>query len=164
MDDTQKEGSSGDVTIAEAAFNPPQSTTISTEAQRPTIAQAPQPPAPAVSPTAPEESDSDDPSVSVPASTACKRRGCNVNSNADIKPTREGELCVYHPGHPIFHEGSKGWTCCKRRVLEFDEFMKIEGCKQKPKHLFTGTKKTQEQEERVTDVRYEVSPCWSYCN
>lgn len=23
---------------------------------------------------------------------------------------------------PIFHEGSKGYTCCKRRVLEFDEY------------------------------------------
>jgi hypothetical protein len=40
---------------------------------------------------------------------------------------------------PIFHEGSKGYTCCKRRVLEFDEycrlvdeidyrFLKIPGC------------------------------------
>jgi len=24
---------------------------------------------------------------------------------------------------PIFHEGSKGYTCCKRRVLEFDEYL-----------------------------------------
>jgi len=40
---------------------------------------------------------------------------------------------------PIFHEGSKGYTCCKRRVLEFDEFMKIEGCKTKDRHLFIGS-------------------------
>lgn len=52
---------------------------------------------------------------------------------------------------PIFREGSKvrvcsaacssinpgfqGYLCCKRRVLEFDEFLKIEGCK-KGRHLF----------------------------
>ena len=35
----------------------------------------------------------------------------------------------FHPGQPIFHEGSKGWSCCTRRVLEFDEFLKIKGCK-----------------------------------
>lgn len=41
---------------------------------------------------------------------------------------------------PIFHEGSKGYSCCKRKVLEFDEysvpphifltlrFLKIPGC------------------------------------
>lgn len=23
---------------------------------------------------------------------------------------------------PIFHEGSKGYSCCKRRTLDFDEF------------------------------------------
>ena len=48
---------------------------------------------------------------------------------------------MYHPGAPLFHEGSKGYTCCKRRVLEFDEFMKIEGCKTKDKHLFVGSGK-----------------------
>jgi hypothetical protein len=54
---------------------------------------------------------------------------------------RENEKCVFHPGVPIFHEGSKGYTCCKKRVLEFDEFMKIEGCETKPRHLFVGSGK-----------------------
>ena len=40
----------------------------------------------------------------------------------------------------IFHEGSKGYLCCKRRVLEFSEFLKIEGCTE-GKHLFVGSKK-----------------------
>lgn len=40
----------------------------------------------------------------------------------------------------IFHEGSKGYLCCKRRVLEFSEFLKIEGCTE-GKHLFVGPKK-----------------------
>jgi hypothetical protein len=59
---------------------------------------------------------------------------------------------VYHPGVPLFHEGSKGWTCCKRRVLEFDEFMKIEGCKTKKRHLFVGKSKPV-GEEKVETLR-----------
>jgi hypothetical protein len=42
----------------------------------------------------------------------------------------------FHSGQPIFHEGSKGYSCCKRRTLEFDEFLLMEGCKT-GKHRFT---------------------------
>ena len=66
---------------------------------------------------------------------------------------RDGEKCVYHPGQAIFHEGSKGWTCCKRRVLEFDEFMKIEGCEHKGKHLFIGRKHRNGKEEKLMEIR-----------
>jgi len=61
---------------------------------------------------------------------------------------------------PLFHEGSKGWTCCKRRVLEFDEFMKIEGCKKRKRHCFVGKRGKEKQgasstgaEEKVDSVR-----------
>ncbi|RAL63746.1 hypothetical protein DID88_003393 [Monilinia fructigena] len=27
------------------------------------------------------------------------------------------EDCLYHPGPPIFHEGQKGWKCCKPRTI-----------------------------------------------
>ena len=63
---------------------------------------------------------------------------------------------MYHPGQPIFHEGSKGWTCCKRRVLEFDEFMRIEGCKKKARHMYIGSgkkSKSKDEEEKVENVR-----------
>lgn len=53
----------------------------------------------------------------------------------------------------MFHEGSKGWTCCKRRVLEFEEFMRIEGCRQKDKHLFVGTGSNEEEENIILNVR-----------
>jgi len=59
---------------------------------------------------------------------------------------------VDHPGVALFPEGSKGWTCCKRRVLEFDEFMKIEGCKTKKRHLFVGKGKPN-GEEKLETVR-----------
>ena len=45
------------------------------------------------------------------------------NSDVHVPPPR------FHPGQPVFHEGSKGWSCCARRVLEFEEFLKIKGCK-----------------------------------
>ncbi|KAL9130590.1 MAG: hypothetical protein Q9217_001250 [Psora testacea] len=120
--------------------------------QKGAISQAPQPTPPVASSNLLQESDSDDPSTPIPMNTTCKRRGCNATYNVDTKSSREGEECAYHPGQALFHEGSKGWTCCKRRVLEFDEFLKIEGCKSKKKHLFVGSKKDAGQEEKVMDV------------
>ncbi|KAI4282553.1 MAG: hypothetical protein L6R38_002850 [Xanthoria sp. 2 TBL-2021] len=122
---------------------------------RPSASQRPQAPQqPASAPSAPPpESESDDPSVTVPANKTCRRRGCNATSSADtVSADRSDENCVYHPGQALFHEGSKGWTCCKRRVLEFDEFMKIEGCKRKKRHLFVGSGKKDVGEEALKTV------------
>lgn len=105
-------------------------------------------PRPAASPAPPEEED-DDPSLPIPAGASCKRKGCGKSYTGD----RSAEECVHHPGQAIFHEGSKGWTCCKRRVLEFDEFMKIAGCKTKSQHLFVGKKKDDQAEELLQEVR-----------
>lgn len=117
--------------------------------------RAAQPAPPAAPFLAPPESDSDDPSIPVPSNITCRRRGCNATSAVESPLSRGGEECVYHPGQALFHEGSKGWTCCKRRVLEFDEFMKIEGCKRKSNHLFVGSKKQSAQEEAVSEVRHD---------
>ena len=120
----------------------------------PRVPQAPQPSVLAPAPPEPE-SDSDDPFLPIPPNITCRRRGCNSTSSSDIT-SRDGEECVYHPGHPLFHEGSKGWTCCKRRVLEFDEFMRIEGCKRKEKHHFVGSGKKGmkgNEEEKLDTIR-----------
>ncbi|MCJ1328291.1 hypothetical protein MMC10_004967 [Thelotrema lepadinum] len=121
--------------------------------------RAPQavPAAPSPRAVTPEpESDSDNPSLPIPPKVTCRRRGCNANSS-ETKESREGEECVHHPGHPIFHEGSKGWSCCKKRVLDFDEFMQIEGCKTKQKHMFVGSGKIKGSgDEKVVDsVRHD---------
>lgn len=97
------------------------------------------------------ESDTDDPTQEIPPNITCKRRACGVTST--FEASREGEECVHHPGQALFHEGSKGWSCCKRRVLEFDEFMKIQGCRKKPRHLFIGSARDAAQEETLTTVR-----------
>ncbi|RQM05092.1 hypothetical protein DH86_00003513 [Scytalidium sp. 3C] len=101
----------------------------------PTRAPITRPINPATPPPPPPESEDDDPSLAIPPGATCRRKTCGAKYTGD----REGEKCVYHPGAPLFHEGSKGYTCCKRRVLEFDEFMKIEGCKTKDRHLFVGS-------------------------
>lgn len=116
-------------------------------ARQPIAAQSPRPTA---SPAPPEdESDAED--AVVPDNTTCKRKGCG--SVYKQGQDRSKEECVHHPGQALFHEGSKGWTCCKRRVLEFDEFMRIPGCKTKSRHCFVGKKKDEQTEEALSEVR-----------
>lgn len=57
--------------------------------------------------------------MTVEKGTACKRKACGERYDGE---SRADEECRYHAGAPIFHEGSKGYSCCKRRVLDFDEF------------------------------------------
>ncbi len=38
-------------------------------------------------------------------------------------------------------------------MLEFDEFMKIEGCKRKGRHLFVGSGKKSGEEEKLMEVK-----------
>ncbi|KAL1637590.1 hypothetical protein SLS58_009263 [Diplodia intermedia] len=113
-------------------------------------------PTPTRSPAPPPEDEDDDPSLPIPDGAACKRKACGATYDA-ATGRGEGvdESCVHHPGVPIFHEGSKGYSCCKRRVLEFDEFMRIEGCATKARHLFVGSKKKDDEsaEDIVETVR-----------
>jgi hypothetical protein len=91
-----------------------------------------------------EDSDADD--MTFEEGVTCKRRGCGKSYSKSIP--RADEKCVYHPGVPIFHEGSKGWTCCKRRVLEFEEFLRIEGCKERQGHCYIGKKAREREKEK----------------
>ncbi|KAI9065098.1 chord-domain-containing protein [Trametes sanguinea] len=99
----------------------------------------------------------DDLSVPVPPGTVCRHNGCNVAFESDEVHRKEGGAaaeCTYHPKPPIFHEGSKGYLCCKRRVLEFEEFLKIEGCK-KGRHVFVPKKRADSEEEEFTQCRID---------
>ncbi|KAL4949566.1 HSP20-like chaperone [Aspergillus filifer] len=122
---------------------------VAASAPQPAHSPAIPPPSNAPSP-APEEPESDDPEIPIPDNATCRRKGCGATYNKDF--SREEEKCIHHPGVPVFHEGSKGWSCCKRRVLEFDAFLKIEGCTEKKKHLFVGKGKAA-GEEKVETVR-----------
>ncbi|WVQ74613.1 hypothetical protein IAR50_004214 [Cryptococcus sp. DSM 104548] len=97
-----------------------------------------------------KEEEQDDLSLAVPEGARCKRTACGALWEGEQVSRGEGEkaVCRYHPQSAVFHEGSKGYLCCKRRVLEFDEFIKIKGCKE-GKHLFVGQKKDETKEEFV---------------
>ncbi|KZT54585.1 chord-domain-containing protein [Calocera cornea HHB12733] len=120
---------------------------------------APPAPLPAAAPApkepakpAPLEIPEDEPGVTVEKGVRCKRNGCSAVfvDEATSRGEGEGAECVFHPAPPIFHEGSKGYMCCKRRVLEFDEFLKIRGCTT-GKHLFAPEpdEEPEEEEEAV---------------
>ncbi|KAG6026452.1 hypothetical protein E4U41_001262 [Claviceps citrina] len=118
-------------------------------------------PAAQSAPTSPPpvlETEDDDPDLEIADGATCRRRTCGQKYRRGA--SRDGEKCLYHPGAPIFHEGSKGYLCCKRRVLEFDQFLKIEGCKTKDRHLFIGSGKkgragSAGEEEVLTTVRHD---------
>ncbi|KAF9567585.1 chord-domain-containing protein [Agrocybe pediades] len=83
--------------------------------------------------------------------TPCRRKGCStkfVSDEVNRYGDGEGTVCRYHPLPPIFREGSKGYLCCKRRVLEFDEFMKIEGCTT-GRHCFIPVETESKADEQV---------------
>ncbi|BGP53936.1 hypothetical protein JCM8202v2_001508 [Rhodotorula sphaerocarpa] len=91
----------------------------------------------------------DDPDATVQKGTRCKRKACGEEYDGS---ERTDEVCNYHPG---VHEGSKGYSCCKRRVLEFDEFLRIEGCRT-GRHLFVGPKKSADEDEKEELVECRV--------
>eukprot|EP00045_Choanoeca_perplexa_P007193 m.63592 g.63592 ORF g.63592 m.63592 type:complete len:308 (+) comp13973_c0_seq1:1062-1985(+) len=55
----------------------------------------------------------------------CQRKGCGNDFSED---SNIDGSCKYHPGTPIFHEGLKGWSCCKKRFSDFTDFLNHPGC------------------------------------
>lgn len=60
------------------------------------------------------------------AKVRCQRIGCEASFSEDDNP--EGS-CRYHAAGPIFHDGMKEWSCCKKKSHDFSEFLGIPGCK-----------------------------------
>lgn len=56
----------------------------------------------------------------------CQRIGCDAVFHEDDNP--EGS-CQYHDSGPLFHDGMKEWSCCKKRSHDFSLFLQIPGCK-----------------------------------
>lgn len=72
----------------------------------------------------------------------CQRIGCDAMFYVDDNP--DGS-CRYHDSGPIFHDGTKEWSCCKKRSHDFSLFLEIPGCKTgkhtTEKQVFTQVKK-----------------------
>ncbi|KAL2948724.1 hypothetical protein AAZX31_20G139600 [Glycine max] len=56
----------------------------------------------------------------------CQRIGCDAMFSEADNP--DGS-CRYHDSGPIFHDGTKEWSCCKKRSHDFSLFLEIPGCK-----------------------------------
>ncbi|XP_014893033.1 cysteine and histidine-rich domain-containing protein 1 [Poecilia latipinna] len=76
--------------------------------------------------------------------TSCKNGGCTKTFEG---PSSDSDVCSFHSGVPIFHEGMKYWSCCKRKTSDFNTFLSQEGCT-KGAHLW-----------RKKDAGKKVVPC-----
>lgn len=56
----------------------------------------------------------------------CQRIGCDAMFTED--DNLDGS-CQYHDSGPLFHDGMKQWSCCKKRSHDFSLFLQIPGCK-----------------------------------
>ncbi|NXH70079.1 CHRD1 protein, partial [Hydrobates tethys] len=88
-----------------------------------------------------KEEDSDE----IKIGTACKNAGCSKTYEG---PHSTEEVCIYHSGVPIFHEGMKYWSCCKRKTSDFNTFLAQEGCTTGT-HVWT-------KKDAVTLMRYTL--------
>eukprot|EP01125_Pyxidicula_operculata_P005264 TRINITY_DN1896_c0_g5_i1.p1 TRINITY_DN1896_c0_g5~~TRINITY_DN1896_c0_g5_i1.p1 ORF type:complete len:385 (-),score=75.18 TRINITY_DN1896_c0_g5_i1:26-1180(-) len=87
----------------------------------------------------PAKEQPDPPDAVIQVGTSCLHRGCN---HRYVDNESRTATCVYHPGVAIFHEGSKGWSCCNKFTLLFDDFLNLEGCTE-GLHKFVPEKKAE---------------------
>ncbi|CAM9101928.1 unnamed protein product [Heterosigma akashiwo] len=59
----------------------------------------------------------------------CRNYGCN---QWYLEAENGPEACGHHTAPPIFHDARKGWSCCAKRVYDWDEFQQIAGCARGP--------------------------------
>ncbi|XP_072232853.1 cysteine and histidine-rich domain-containing protein 1 [Leuresthes tenuis] len=57
--------------------------------------------------------------------TRCKNAGCKTVYQG---PETDSEVCIHHPGAPVFHEGYKYWSCCCIKTTDFNAFLDQKGC------------------------------------
>ncbi|NWI71995.1 CHRD1 protein, partial [Todus mexicanus] len=59
------------------------------------------------------------------AGTTCKNAACKAIYRG---PESNTEICTFHPGVPVFHEGMKYWSCCRIKTTDFSTFLEQPGC------------------------------------
>lgn len=64
-------------------------------------------------PKIPETDLLDKPDAKIEVGSKCKRPSCG---KPFVGEESRMEECVFHSGSPVFHEGSKGWSCCSRKA------------------------------------------------
>ncbi|XP_015183253.1 PREDICTED: cysteine and histidine-rich domain-containing protein [Polistes dominula] len=56
---------------------------------------------------------------------SCHNNSCKAKYAG---PSSDKEICLHHPGIPIFHEGMKYWSCCQKKTTDFSVFLEQPGC------------------------------------
>jgi hypothetical protein len=79
----------------------------------------------------------------------CTRNGCGKQYTNE---ENNEHACFFHPGVPVFHEGLKGWSCCSKKVIDFDEFMNLPGCASGA-HTDLDNKPKEVPKQQATDVK-----------
>ncbi|CRK87088.1 CLUMA_CG000838, isoform A [Clunio marinus] len=83
---------------------------------------------------------------SIPIGTMCKHGGCKSSYESKYS---DDEICLFHPGVAIFHEGYKYWSCCQKKTSDFTSFLNQEGCE-------TGKHKwIQDEESKKVNCRWD---------
>ncbi|NXG62348.1 CHRD1 protein, partial [Hemiprocne comata] len=70
----------------------------------------------------------------VGAGTTCKNAACKAIYQG---PESNRDVCTFHPGVPVFHEGMKYWSCCGVKTTDFTAFLEQPGCSS-GQHCWTG--------------------------
>ncbi|KAL7419563.1 hypothetical protein Q5752_005474 [Cryptotrichosporon argae] len=155
IDGVEVYGGAAEPVMSVASVTPAAPVPVSASASATATPSAPSMSASAAASPAPPVIEEDDLSVPVPSGARCRRSACGAEWEGEAVSRGQGEraMCRFHPQAAIFHEGSKGYLCCKRRVLEFDEFLKLPGCTEGT-HLFVGAKRDETKVEAV-DARID---------
>lgn len=88
----------------------------------------------------------------VPVGTPCKNNSCTFRYEDETSLDR---VCNYHPGHPVFHEGMKYWSCCERKTSDFDAFMSQVGCTEGVCLWFKEKEKKEGGQGEEVDCRFD---------
>ncbi|XP_077448793.1 cysteine and histidine-rich domain-containing protein 1 [Stigmatopora argus] len=89
----------------------------------------------------------EDNSDEVKIGTSCKNGGCTKSYDG---PASDSDKCSFHSGFPIFHEGMKYWSCCKKKTSDFNSFLSQVGCT-KGQHLW----KKKDEGKKLAPCRFD---------
>lgn len=82
----------------------------------------------------------------------CYNKGCSKTFK--ISENHSG-ACTFHPGEPYFHDAYKEWTCCKKKSVDFTEFLNYKGCKTS---FHNSAKPAEKEKPKFIEVPEEASP------
>ncbi|XP_065545394.1 integrin beta-1-binding protein 2 isoform X4 [Lathamus discolor] len=93
--------------------------------------------------------------------TTCKNAACKVVYQG---PESNTEVCTFHPGVPVFHEGVKYWSCCGVRTTDFSTFLEQPGCS-RGRHCWAGKAVIEIEKSFVSMVptKVEITLCKTSC-